>query len=112
MSTTQLDLAITYPRLPPFAVGSATSKTAATRAARSAKSKRELVYLWITGQGSHGATQREIAAALHLPRATVCPRIRELEGWQGLPVLIRKTPLVRQGCLVYVAVPTPQTEVA
>lgn len=90
--------------LPAFQRGSPTSKAQAQRVARSSNRQREAVRAFIAQQGSYGATQREIAAALGIPRASVCPRVRELEGWAKYPVLIQKTVRVRERCAVYVTI--------
>jgi hypothetical protein len=82
----------------PYQSGSFESREAAIAALPSAARGRQRVYQVIAGRGRYGATQREIAALLDLPRATVAPRCRELE----LDQVIVKADARRDGCRVYV----------
>lgn len=90
-------------RLPAFVRGSHTSKEAARTIRPDTARLRRIVLAFIVSRGADGATQKEASIALGIPRATLCPRFRELEGWQDYPVQIRKTVQRRDGCFAYVA---------
>jgi len=82
-----------------------TSLSAAARIKPHGARLREAVFQWIRVQGSHGATDSEICAALDLNPSTERPRRRELEGnapWApGLPARIQRSPEVRKHMHVY-----------
>jgi hypothetical protein len=85
----------------PFQSGSETSREAAVRARSFVGPQGEQVYAviakWSWDPG-YGRTQKEIAEAEGLPRASVCARVRALEQ-QGR---IEKIPGVkRDGCAAY-----------
>lgn len=95
---------------PPAAHGVETSTDAAARARAFVHLQLEAVYAFIRTQGPIGATQKEIAEALGMQRASVCPRVWSLAGGKrlnGAPterVRIRRNGVRRDHCAVYVIV--------
>jgi len=84
----------------PFQSGSETSYEAAKRANDFVGEQGAEVLHWLQDQGLHGATQKEVAAALDLGRPSVCARVHALEKRGDL----QKTEGRRDGCAVYVAI--------
>ena len=81
----------------PFQSGSDTSHDAAEKSRTFAGKQSKAVLAWWQEVGN--STQRECAEALHLQRASVCARVRELEQ----AGLLWKTGARRDGCAVYEA---------
>jgi DNA-binding MarR family transcriptional regulator len=81
----------------PFQSGSETSRDAAVKAQRFVGKQGADVLHFLEWAGDCGATQREIAEALHIGRPSVCARVRALEQCGD----VVKTPARRQNCAVY-----------
>lgn len=92
MTDSQLDLTLAAPKaagttcarsIPRGANNHAPRNTTRTAAAQAngerRPSQRELVYLYVLGQGDRGATRKEIAANTGLSENSVRPRVTELQ---------------------------------
>lgn len=69
---------IVKPAALPYVAGSETSRAAAQSKSGAAATERERVYSFLYSQGQRGATDEEIANALHMSGNTERPRRREL----------------------------------
>lgn len=68
------------PGPPPARRGQETQAAGAAAIAPEARRIRGMVLYHIAGRGAEGATNEEIAVALHLRLQTVCGRVNELQG--------------------------------
>lgn len=84
----------------PWAPQSDSSHDAAVRAGSFHLSQQARVLAWFQAQGGRGGTQIECSAELGIARASICPRVNELEKAGRVTKLAGTT---RAGAAVYVA---------
>lgn len=97
--------------LGPFQKDSETSRSAAIDNYPRAGTQRERVLNFVHAQLERGATRDELAVALELPLATICPRVWELIAGEWLRETHERRP-TREGSEGFVLVTTPKVRLA